>query len=47
MGLVACVYASIRIPITTNYILAMLFSAFISFVGPGVTSIIMLALFLR
>jgi hypothetical protein len=47
MGLIACVYASIRVPITTNYILAMLFSSFISFVGPGVTSIIMLALFLR
>ncbi|SAM05420.1 hypothetical protein [Absidia glauca] len=46
MGLIACVYASTRIPITTNYILAMLFSSFISFVGPGVTSIIMLALFL-
>ncbi|ORZ08362.1 hypothetical protein BCR42DRAFT_424979 [Absidia repens] len=46
MGIIACVYASIRITITTNYILAMLFSSFISFVGPGVTSIIMVALFL-
>ncbi|KAI8062147.1 hypothetical protein BC940DRAFT_322326 [Gongronella butleri] len=41
MGVIASVYASVRVTITTNYILAMLFSGFINFVGPAVSTIIL------
>ncbi|ORX53188.1 hypothetical protein DM01DRAFT_1052616 [Hesseltinella vesiculosa] len=43
MGMIATLFACVRAPIISNYILAMFCSAFVSFIGPGFSSLILLA----